>query len=81
MRPIGMSRAIQLLVTGRLEFEIVCPNNHNQSVSFTREELEDRLKADGLVFHCNTCDSNWTPRREEIARFREAFDKAARDDA
>lgn len=68
-------------MSDRIQFEIVCPNNHNQSVSFTREELEDRLKADGLVFHCNTCDTNWTPSREEIDRFRKAFAKAGEDAA
>jgi hypothetical protein len=28
------------------------------------------LKSDTLVFHCNTCDTNWPPTHEEIARFR-----------
>lgn len=59
----------------RLEFEIDCPNNHNQTVTFTREEFEAALKADKLVFHCNTCDTNWTPSAEEIAKLRKQFSK------
>ena len=59
----------------RLDFEIVCPNDHNQTVTFSREEFEDTLKSDALVFHCNTCDTNWPPSHEEIAKFRKAFAK------
>ncbi len=58
-----------------MDFEIVCPNNHNQTVTFTREKFEEDLKADGLVFHCNTCDTNWTPSQEEIAKFRKELAK------
>jgi hypothetical protein len=43
----------------RLSFEIVCPHNHNQTVKFTQEEFEATLKSGSLVFHCNTCDTNW----------------------
>ncbi|HXS98532.1 MAG TPA: hypothetical protein VN736_28245 [Candidatus Limnocylindrales bacterium] len=57
-----------------MKFEVVCPNNHNQTVSFTREEFEAAVKA-GLEFHCNTCDSNWTPAKEEIAEMREEFEE------
>lgn len=64
-------------MSDRLDFDIVCPNNHNQAVSFTREEFEDKLKADALVFHCNTCDTNWTATAEEIAKMRKAFAKEA----
>ena len=59
----------------RLDFATVCPNNHNQTVSFTRAELEDKLKAEALVFHCNTCETNWPPSREEIAKMRKAFER------
>ena len=59
----------------RLDFDTVCPNNHNLTVSFTREEFEDALKAGALVFHCNTCETNWPPSSEEIARFRKEFEK------
>lgn len=52
------------------EFEVVCPNNHNQSVSFTREQFDDALKSEGLVLHCNTCDTNWTLSREQIDKIR-----------
>lgn len=57
----------------RLDFEIVCPNNHGQTVTFSSEEFERSLKSGALVFHCNTCDSNWPPSQNEIAMFRKAL--------
>jgi hypothetical protein len=51
----------------------VCPNNHNLTVTFSRSEFESELKSGGLVFHCNTCDANWPPTREEIDKIREQF--------
>jgi hypothetical protein len=60
-------------MNGRVELETVCPNNHNQTVAFNQEEFEAALKSDALVFHCNTCDTDWPPSREEIARFRKEF--------
>jgi hypothetical protein len=48
----------------------VCPNNHNLTVSFSREEFEASLKSGALVFHCNTCDTDWSPTTEEIAGIR-----------
>lgn len=64
-------------MSDRLEFDIVCPNNHNQSVKFTQEEFESALKSGALVFHCNTCDQNWPPSSEDISRFRKQFSKNA----
>ncbi len=61
----------------RLDFDTVCPNNHNQTISFSREEFEKELKSDALVFHCNTCDADWPPSSEEIARFRKQFSKTS----
>jgi len=61
------------LVNERLEFDVVCPNNHNKAVTFTQEEFEDTLKSGALVFRCNTCDTNWSPTKEEIAKFRKQF--------
>jgi len=58
-----------------IEFEIVCPNDHNQTVSFTHVDFEEALKASALVFHCNTCDTDWPPSHPEIARFRKQFSK------
>ena len=46
-------------VSGQLDFDVICPNNHIQAVSFTAEEFERAVKA-GALFHCNTCDTNWT---------------------
>ena len=61
----------------RIDFEIVCPNNHDQTVTFSRDEFEKKLKSDALVFHCNTCDANWSPTTEEITQFRKKFSKQA----
>ena len=65
-------------MSDRQKFEIVCPNTHEQTVTFTREEFENTLRSGGLIFHCNTCDANWSPSREETARFRKEFDRALR---
>lgn len=59
----------------RLDFEIVCPNDHPQTITFSREEFEKSLKSGALVFHCNTCDTNWSPSHEEIAQIRKTFSK------
>jgi hypothetical protein len=60
-------------MSDRMEFEIACPNDHNQTVTFSREEFEEALKSGALVFHCNTCDTDWPPSSEEIAEFRKRF--------
>ena len=62
----------------RAELEIVCPHNHNQTVKFTQDEFEAALKSNTLVFHCNTCDTNWPPSRDEIAKMRKQFAKNSR---
>ena len=62
-------------MSDRVKFDIVCPNNHNQTVSFGPEEFDAALKSDALVFHCNTCDTNWPPSSEEIAKLRKHFSK------
>jgi hypothetical protein len=62
-------------MSDRVEFDIVCPNNHNQTVRFSPEEFDAALKSDTLVFHCNTCDTDWTPSSEEIAELRKQFSK------
>ena len=59
----------------RLDFDVDCPNNHNQTVTFSQEEFERSLKSGALVFHCNTCDTDWSPTHEEIAKFRKEFAK------
>lgn len=55
------------------KLDTVCPNNHNLTVTFSRDEFEADLKAGDLVFHCNTCDTNWPPSKDEIAKLREQF--------
>jgi hypothetical protein len=60
-------------MSDRMEFETVCPHNHNQTVTFNQEEFEAALKSDALVFHCNTCDTDWPPSSDEIAKLRTHF--------
>ena len=62
-------------MSDRMEFEIVCPNDHNQTVTFSQEEFEEALKSGALVFHCNTCDTDWPPSREEIDELRKQSSK------
>ena len=64
-------------MTERLELDAVCPNNHNVTVAFTRNEFEEALQSGELVFHCNTCDTNWPPSKEEIEKLRKEFSKKA----
>jgi hypothetical protein len=66
-------QASRRLMSDRMEFEIVCPNDHSQTVTFSREEFEEALKSGALVFHCNKCDTDWPPSGEEIAKFRKQF--------
>jgi hypothetical protein len=62
-------------MSGRIAFEIECPNNHDQTVKFSQEEFEAEVKSNLLVFHCDVCDVNWPPTTEEIAKFRRQFSK------
>jgi hypothetical protein len=62
-------------MSDHLKFETVCPNNHDQTLTFTKEEFEDALKSDTLVLHCNTCETDWNLSSEEIARMRKQFSK------
>ena len=62
-------------MSARLKFDIFCPNNHDQTASFSQEEFEELLKSGALVFHCNTCDADWPPSAEDIAKFRKQFSK------
>jgi len=64
-------------MSDRLEFDTVCPNNHNQTITFSRKEFEAALKTNTLVLHCNTCDADWPPSSEEIAKFRKQFSKVS----
>ena len=59
----------------KTKFEITCPNNHDQTVAFTRDEFEATLSAGALQFHCNTCDTDWEPSGKEIEKFRRGFEK------
>ncbi len=55
------------------KFEIVCPNNHNQTIKLSEQEFNDAQKTGGLLFHCNTCDTDWPPSHEDIVKFRKQF--------
>jgi hypothetical protein len=61
----------------RVDLDLVCPNGHNVAVDFTQEEFEAALKSDTLEFHCNTCDTDWTPTPQEMAKFRKLFPEPA----
>jgi hypothetical protein len=50
-------------------------NDHEQTVTFVREEFEAELKSGARVFHCNTCDTNWPSSREDIAKIRKQLSK------
>ena len=62
-------------MSNRIKFEIDCPNHHNQTVTFSQEEFEAALKSGALMFHCNTCDTDWPPSHNDIARFRKQFSR------
>jgi hypothetical protein len=57
-------------MSDRVDFEIVCPNDHNQTVTFSRDEFDAKLKSGALVFHCNTCDSSLNNRRRSLVEVR-----------
>jgi hypothetical protein len=69
---------IKTMSNHRLDFEIACPNNHNQTVSFTEQEFEDWLKSGNMVFHCNTCDVDWPPSAQDIDKFRRELAKVSK---
>jgi len=64
-------------MSDEIHFEIVCPNDHDQTVTFSPEEFEAALKSGELVFHCNTCDANWPPSAADIAKIRKQFPKTS----
>ena len=68
----------EIKMNDRAKLDTVCPNNHNLTVSFSRDEFEAALKAGELVFHCNTCEANWPPSKEEIGKIREQFAESGR---
>ena len=64
-------------MTDPVDFEVTCPNDHGQTVTFNREEFEAALKSGALVFHCNTCDTNWPPSHEAIAKIRKELSRSS----
>ena len=54
-------------------FEVTCPNNHDQTIKYSQSEFEKILSSDTLVFHCNTCDTDWTPSGQQVADIRKQF--------
>ncbi len=73
LKPSWFDSNIEVRMNDHAKLDTVCPNNHNLTVSFTREEFESALKAGELVFHCNTCEANWPPSKDEIEKIREQF--------
>jgi hypothetical protein len=67
--------ASRRLTSDHMDFEIVCPNDHDQTVTFSQNEFEAVLKSGALVFHCNTCNTDWPPSSEDIAKLRKQFSK------
>lgn len=67
--------AIEQIMAKHVDFEIVCPNDHDQTVTFSKDEFERTVKSGALVFHCNTCDTNWQLTQKEISKFREVLSK------
>ena len=65
-----IARSTRRFMGSRVDIEIVCPNNHNQTVTFNQEEFDKMLQAGSSVFHCNTCDVVWSPTHDEIAKIR-----------
>ena len=63
-------------MSDRIALDVECPNGHNVGVDFTQEEFERKLAAGGLEFHCNTCDTTWTPTPAELEEIRRSFAKA-----
>jgi hypothetical protein len=63
------------LMNDRIDCEIVCPNGHDQTVTFSHDQFEAELKSGALRFHCNTCDTDWAPFHDEIVTFRTQFSK------
>ena len=58
------------------KLDTVCPNNHNLTLFLTfltRSQFEAALKTDSFLLHCNTCDTNWLPSREDIESIRKQF--------
>ncbi len=63
-------------MSDRVGVEIVCPNNHNQTVKYTEPEFEEVLSSGTLVLHCNTCDTDWSPSGKQIADIRKQLRKS-----
>jgi hypothetical protein len=53
--------------------DTTCPNNHNLTLKLSRKEFESALKSDTFVLHCNTCEANWPPSKEDIEKVRKQF--------
>ncbi len=63
-------------MSDRARLDTVCPNNHNLTVNLSRDEFTAALKSDTFVLHCNTCDTNWPPSREDIESIKKQFAKS-----
>src|ERR1700728_168420 len=54
----GTPRATEIqrshTMSERATLDTTCPNNHNLTLTVTREKLEGALKSDTFILHCNT---------------------------
>jgi len=66
-------------MSSRVHLDLSCPNGHNLSVAFSKESFEEALHSGELKFHCNTCDTTWTPTADEITEFRKRFAEKQED--
>jgi hypothetical protein len=73
---IALPSSVATTMSHAIQFEIVCPNNHEQTMSFTGKSFEEMVESGGPVFHCNTCDTDWNPSSEEIADIRKKLSTA-----
>jgi hypothetical protein len=62
-----------ILTLNTVKIDVVCPNNHKQTVRFTEKEFEAEMDSDTLLFHRNTCDINWTPPHHLVEDIRRQF--------
>jgi hypothetical protein len=66
---LGITKAVVSQQVARLEraFETTLLVRTTRSVRMT--------PAGEFLFHCNTCDTDWTPSGEEVAKLRKEFGK------
>jgi hypothetical protein len=64
-----MARISRRPMSERVNFEILCPNDHDQTVTFSREEFEAELKSGALVFHSIHATRTGRPPTKTLPKF------------